>query len=186
LIRAGGIHKTYLALVSGSWQLGTKRIDAPLATDNREHGERHVRVAHAGKDSVSVFKPVQFFGRLATLMEVDIPTGRTHQIRVHASFAGHPLLGDDKYGDRERNAELKLHGLKRTFLHAQSVAFDWPGSGVPFHVSAPLPQELSAVIDAITPLKRSAKPAARGKAAAKRTAAAKRKPAAADTRTRPR
>jgi hypothetical protein len=76
--------------------------------------------------------------------------------------------------------------LKRTFLHAQSVAFDWPGSGVPFHVSAPLPQELSAVIDAITPLKRSAKPAARGKAAAKRTAAAKRKPAAADTRTRPR
>jgi 23S rRNA pseudouridine955/2504/2580 synthase len=157
LIRNGGMHKTYLALVSGSWQLGTKRIDAPLATDNRQHGERHVRVAPAGKDSVSVFKPVQFFGPLATLMEVDIPTGRTHQIRVHASFAGHPLLGDDKYGDRERNAELKQHGLRRTFLHAQSVAFEWPGSGVPFHVSAPLPAELSAVIDAITPMKRSAK-----------------------------
>ena len=107
LIRNGGMHKTYLALVAGSWQLGTKRIDAPLATDNREHGERHVRVAAAGKDSVSVFKPVQFFGSLATLMEVDIPTGRTHQIRVHASFAGHPLLGDDKYGDRARNADLK-------------------------------------------------------------------------------
>jgi 23S rRNA pseudouridine955/2504/2580 synthase len=152
LIRDGGMHKTYLALVSGSWQLGTKRIDAPLATDNREHGERHVRVAPAGKDSVSVFKPVQFFGKLATLMEVDIPTGRTHQIRVHASFAGHPLLGDDKYGDRERNAELKQMGLKRTFLHAHSVAFDWPGSGVPFHVSAPLPAELTAVIDAM-PLK---------------------------------
>ena len=137
LIRNGGMHKTYLALVAGSWQLGTKRVDAPLATDNRQHGERHVRVAAAGKDSVSVFKPVQFFGPLATLMEVDIPTGRTHQIRVHASFAGHPLLGDDKYGDRERNAELKRHGLKRTFLHAQSVAFEWPGSGVPFHASAP-------------------------------------------------
>jgi 23S rRNA pseudouridine955/2504/2580 synthase len=153
LIRTGGMHKTYLALVAGSWQLGTKRIDAPLATDNRQHGERHVRVAAAGKDSVSVFKPVQFFGSLATLMEVDIPTGRTHQIRVHASFAGHPLLGDDKYGDRDRNAELKRHGLKRTFLHAQSVAFEWPGSGVPFHVSAPLPGDLTAVLDAITPLK---------------------------------
>jgi 23S rRNA pseudouridine955/2504/2580 synthase len=171
LIRNGGMHKTYLALVSGSWQLGTKRVDAPLATDNRQHGERHVRVAAAGKDSVSVFKPVQFFGSLATLMEVDIPTGRTHQIRVHASFAGHPLLGDDKYGDRERNAELKRHGLKRTFLHAQSVAFEWPGSGVPFHVSAPLPTELSAVLDAITPMKRKApKGAARGAAKAPRTA----------------
>ena len=166
LIRNGGMHKTYLALVAGSWQLGTKRIDAPLATDNREHGERHVRVAAAGKDSVSVFKPVQFFGSLATLMEVDIPTGRTHQIRVHASFAGHPLLGDDKYGDRARNADLKAHGLKRTFLHAQSLAFEWPGSGVPFHVSAPLPKELAAVLDAITPMKRSgAKSARRGKPA---------------------
>src|ERR1700733_6537418 len=166
LIRNGGMHKTYMALVAGSWQLGTKRIDAPLATDNRQHGERHVRVAEAGKDSVSVFKPVQFFGSLATLMEVDIPTGRTHQIRVHASCAGHPLLGDDKYGDRVRNADLKSHGLKRTFLHAQSVAFDWPGSGVPFHVSAPLPKELAAVLDAITPVKRSgAKGARRGKPA---------------------
>jgi 23S rRNA pseudouridine955/2504/2580 synthase len=162
LIRNGGMHKTYLALVSGSWQLGTKRIDAPLATDNRQHGERHVRVAPAGKESVSVFKPVQFFGSLATLMEVDIPTGRTHQIRVHASFAGHPLLGDDKYGDRDRNAELKRHGLKRTFLHAQSVAFEWPGSGVPFHVSAPLPAELSAVIDDITPMKTKAKGPTKG------------------------
>jgi 23S rRNA pseudouridine955/2504/2580 synthase len=169
LIRNGGMHKTYLALVAGNWQLGTKRIDAPLATDNRQHGERHVRVAAAGKDSVSVFKPVQSFGSLATLMEVDIPTGRTHQIRVHASFAGHPLLGDDKYGDRERNAELKSQGLKRTFLHAQSVAFEWPDSGVPFHVSAPLPAELAAVLDAITPLKRktSSKDARRSKSGVK-------------------
>src|SRR5271154_5091449 len=153
LIRNGGMHKTYLALVAGSWPQGTKKIDASLATDNRQLGERHVRVAAAGKDSVSVFKPLQFFGPLATLMEVDIPTGRTHQIRVHASFAGHPLLGDDKYGDRERNAELKRHGLKRVFLHAQSVAFEWPGSGVPVHFSAPLPADLAAVLDAITPLK---------------------------------
>ncbi|HEY4971138.1 MAG TPA: hypothetical protein VII35_14650, partial [Steroidobacteraceae bacterium] len=62
-----------------------------------------------------------------------------------------------KYGDRARNADLKHHGLKRTFLHAQSVAFEWPGSGVPFHVSTPLPGELAAVLDAITPMKRAAK-----------------------------
>ena len=149
LIRAGGMHKTYLGLVAGSWQLGKKRIDAPLATDGREHGIRHVRIAPSGKDSVSVFKPVQFYGKLATLMEVEIPTGRTHQIRVHAAYAQHPLLMDDKYGDRERNAELRAHGLKRIFLHAQSVAFEWPGSGVPFHASAPLPPDLGAVLDAI-------------------------------------
>jgi len=155
LIRESGMHKTYLALVSGSWQLGTKRIDAPLATDERRHGERHVRVAPQGKASVSVFTPVQFFGKLATLMQVDIPTGRTHQIRVHAAYAGHPLLGDEKYGDRERNAELKRAGLKRTFLHAQSIAFDSPVSGAPVHVSAPLPADLAAVLDAIAPRKRT-------------------------------
>jgi 23S rRNA pseudouridine955/2504/2580 synthase len=163
LIRDGGMHKTYLALVAGDWQLGTKRIDAPLATDERRQGERHVRVAAAGKESVSVFKPVQFFGKLATLMQVDIPTGRTHQIRVHAAYAEHPLLGDDKYGDRERNAELKGAGLKRMFLHAQSIAFDWPGSGVPFHASAPLPADLAAVIDAIAQKKRTAGVARRGR-----------------------
>jgi len=165
LIRDSGMHMTYLGLVSGSWQLGTKRIDAPLATDGRSHGERHVRVAAAGKNSVSVFKPVQFFASAATLMEVDIPTGRTHQIRVHAAFAGHPLLGDDKYGDRDRNAEFKRLGLKRIFLHAQSVAFDWPGSGVPFHASAPLPDDLAAVLDAIAvPKRKSPRRASRRRA----------------------
>ena len=107
LIRNSGMHKTYLALVAGSWQLGTKRIDAPLATDNRQHGERHVRVAAAGKDLGERVQAGAVLRNLATLMEVDIPTGRTHQIRVHAAFAGHPLLGDDKYGDRERNARIQ-------------------------------------------------------------------------------
>ena len=121
-----------------------------------------MRVAAAGKDSVSVFKPVQFFGGIATLMEVDIPTGRTHQIRVHAAHAGHPLLGDDKYGDRERNAEFKRHGLKRIFLHAQSVAFEWPRHGVPFHVSAPLPAELGRGAGRDHPGKRKAPSRRRG------------------------
>lgn len=155
LIRAGGMHKSYLALIAGSWQLGTKRIDAPLSTDERRHGERHVRVAREGKASVSVFKPIQFFGKRATLMQVDILTGRTHQIRVHAAFAGHPLLGDDKYGEREPNQQMRALGLKRIFLHAQSIAFDWPGSGAPFHVSTPLPAELAAVLDALSDASRA-------------------------------
>lgn len=154
LIRDGGMSKTYMALVAGNWQLGTKRIDAPLATDNRRQGERHVKVAAAGKESVSIFKPIQFFGSLATLMQVDIPTGRTHQIRVHAAFAGHPLLGDDKYGDHERNAELKARGLRRIFLHSQSLAFDWPGTGEPFHANAPLPADLAAVLDELEAVKK--------------------------------
>ncbi len=162
LIREGGVSKTYMALVAGSWQLGTKRVDAPLATDNRRQGERHVKVAAAGKESVSLFKPIQFFGSLATLMQVDIPTGRTHQIRVHAAFAGHPLLGDDKYGDHERNAQLKSQGLKRIFLHSQSLAFDWPGTGEPFHASAPLPADLAGVLDQLETVKK--KPAKRGPA----------------------
>jgi 23S rRNA pseudouridine955/2504/2580 synthase len=154
LLRDGGVRKTYLALLSGPWQLGKKRIEASLETDARAHGERHVRVASGGKQSVSVFRPVQFFGKLASLMEVEILTGRTHQIRVHAAHAGHPLLGDDKYGDREKNAAMRSHGLRRAFLHAQSIEFDRPGSGEPFHASAPLPDDLRAVIDAITPQKR--------------------------------
>ena len=157
--------------IAGSWQLGTKRIDAPLATDNRRQGERHVKVAAAGKESVSIFKPVQFFGPLATLMQVDIPTGRTHQIRVHAAFAGHPLLGDDKYGDHERNAELKLRGLRRIFLHSQSIAFDWPGTGEPFHGSAPLPPDLAEVIDELAVKKRRAAPTSAGKRGRRVTAA---------------
>jgi 23S rRNA pseudouridine955/2504/2580 synthase len=141
--------KRYLALVKGSWQLGKKRIDAPLRTDLRVGGERTVRVQAGGKASVSDFRPVQFFGNRATLMEVAILTGRTHQIRVHASYAGHPVAGDDKYGDREFNAVLRDLGLKRMFLHASSVSFTWPDRGTEFSVNAPLPPDLGAVIDAL-------------------------------------
>ncbi len=141
--------KRYLALLKGNWQLGKKRIDAPLRTDLRVSGERTVRVQAGGKDSVSDFRPVQFFGNRATLMEVGILTGRTHQIRVHAAYAGHPVAGDDKYGDREFNAEFAQLGLKRMFLHASSVSFTWPDRGTEFSANAPLPPDLGAVIDAL-------------------------------------
>ncbi len=154
LLREGGeFDKLYLALVKGSWQLGKKRIDAPLRTDLRVGGERKVKVDSHGKSALSDFRPVQFFGPWATLMEVKIDTGRTHQIRVHAAHAGHPVAGDPKYGDPEFNAAMKLRGLRRMFLHAASISFVWPDRGTPFSVNAPLPSDLAAVIDQL-PAKR--------------------------------
>jgi len=147
LLRDGECDKRYLVLVRGKWDLGQKRIDVPLRTDTRVGGERTVRADASGKPSVSEFRPVQFFGKWATLMEVSLHTGRTHQIRVHATYAGHPVAGDDKYGDAEFNARMRELGLTRMFLHAHSMSFEWPNAGGPFSASAPLPPELSAVLD---------------------------------------
>jgi len=83
------------------------------------------------------------------LMEVTIHTGRTHQIRVHAAHAGHPLAGDEKYGDEAFNDTMRALGLKRMFLHAHSVSFDWPQGGT-FSASAPLPAELARVIETLS------------------------------------
>ena len=105
-----------------------------------------MRAGASGKPSVSEFRPVQFFGRTATLVEVTLRTGRTHQIRVHAQHAAHPVAGDEKYGDAAFNDELRALGLKRMFLHAHSVSFAWP-QGAEFSVNTPLPPELAAVLD---------------------------------------
>ena len=147
LLREGRIEKRYLALVKGRWNLGKKTIAAPLATRARQGGERVVRVHAAGKAADTTFTPVDFYGPRATLLAVEIGTGRTHQIRVHAAHAGHPVAGVAKYGDREFNAALRDLGLARMFLHAQALSFEWPGSGKTFAVSAPLPAELAAVLD---------------------------------------
>jgi 23S rRNA pseudouridine955/2504/2580 synthase len=149
LMREGKVEKRYLALVKGKWELGRKRIDVPLRTDIRVGGERTVKAHESGKDAVSVFKPVQMFGKKASLVEVSLETGRTHQIRVHASHAGYPLAGDEKYGESEFNEKMKAAGLTRMFLHAHHVSFVWPETGVEFSISTPLPAELSAVIDAL-------------------------------------
>ena len=146
LVRDDRFEKRYLALVKGKWELGAKRIDVPLRTDLRVGGERTVRTSASGKRSVSEFRPLQFFGKVATLMEVTLRTGRTHQIRVHARHAGHPVAGDEKYGDAAFNEELRTFGLKRMFLHAHSLGFAWPQGGE-FSVSTPLPPELAAVLD---------------------------------------
>jgi 23S rRNA pseudouridine955/2504/2580 synthase len=148
LLREGGFEKRYLTLLKGKWELGRKRIDVPLRTDTRVSGERTVRVDQSGKPSISDFRPVQFFGKRATLMEVGLITGRTHQIRVHAAHAGHPVAGDQKYGDDEFNAQMKGLGLNRMFLHAQSVSFEWPNGGQ-FSVNTPLPRELALALEAL-------------------------------------
>jgi len=118
----------------------------PLRTDTRVGGERTVRADASGKASVSRFRPVQFFGRTATLVEVEIDTGRTHQIRVHAAHAGHPVAGDEKYGDADFNARLRALGLTRMFLHASSLSFRWPEGGE-FSVNTPLPADLAALLE---------------------------------------
>ena len=148
LMRTNGFEKRYLVLVKGKWDLGAKRIDVPLRTDTRVGGERTVRPGASGKASVSDFRPVQFFGRTATLMEVTLHTGRTHQIRVHAAHAGHPVAGDEKYGDAAFNETLRGLGLKRMFLHAHSLSFSWPRGGE-FSINTPLPAELAAIIDTL-------------------------------------
>jgi len=146
LLREDGFEKRYLALLKGKWNLGEKRIDVPLRTDTRVGGERTVRADASGKPSTSRFRPVQFFGRVATLVEVQLDTGRTHQIRVHAAHAGHPVAGDAKYGDPDFNRELRALGLTRMFLHASSLSFTWPQGG-DFSVNTPLPGELTAVLE---------------------------------------
>lgn len=153
LLREGQCEKRYLVMVAGKWDLGHKRIDVPLRTDTRVSGERTVRADASGKPSVSDFRPVQFFGKLATLMEVGLETGRTHQIRVHATYAGHPVAGDEKYGDADFNARMRELGLTRMFLHSHIMSFEWPQGGGPFSASAPLPPELAQVLDRVGAVK---------------------------------
>lgn len=147
LLREGHVDKRYLALLEGRWTLGRKRITAPLKTNLRQGGERVVKVHEDGKEAASTFEPVRRFGARATLVNVGLHTGRTHQIRVHAAFAGHPVAGDDKYGNREFNREMKTLGLRRMFLHAHSIAFTWPDTGRSCQIVAPLPAELEAVLE---------------------------------------
>jgi 23S rRNA pseudouridine955/2504/2580 synthase len=148
LLREGQVDKRYLALVKGRWAEGNSEIDAPLVT-RRVGGEARVKVDLSGKEARSTFRPLDRFGKTATLLEVSIDTGRTHQIRVHAAHAGHPVAGDERYGDKDCNDYLKSFGLQRMFLHAHSLSFDWPDSGEPFSASAPLPDDLKAVLTAL-------------------------------------
>lgn len=145
-MRDGGIVKGYLTLVAGRWPGGGRTVSAPLAKNALRGGERMVEVTPEGKPAVSRFEPLERF-RDATLMEVYLETGRTHQIRVHAAHSGHPVAGDPKYGSAEFNRRMKRTGLKRMFLHAHRVAFRRPGANEDLDLSAPLDSDLRGVLD---------------------------------------
>ncbi|OGO93574.1 MAG: 23S rRNA pseudouridine(955/2504/2580) synthase [Coxiella sp. RIFCSPHIGHO2_12_FULL_42_15] len=120
--RAQRVKKHYVALLQGRWLSGSIRgVRAPLRKNHLANGERIVVVdEEEGRPSETIFRPLRQFDQ-AVLVEATIITGRTHQIRVHAAHIGHPLAGDDKYGDREFNHAMKQKGLKRLFLHASSI-----------------------------------------------------------------
>lgn len=139
--------KRYLCLVQNRWRKSVFDQKAKLDTEHRENGERHVVVSDKGKDAHTRFTPMDdFLG--ASLMEARLFTGRTHQIRVHAAHMGHPLAGDERYGNEAFNKEMKSYGLKRMFLHAHSLMFDINGKDYAF--SAPLPDDLNEVIERLT------------------------------------
>lgn len=145
LLRNNQINKQYLALIKGDWGGGDRAIEAPLRKNTLRSGERMVIVSEDGKPARSLFRPLCANAQ-ASLMQIKLDTGRTHQIRVHALHSGHPIAGDEKYGDEIFNTEMKRLGLKRLFLHAVSLAFTLPDDGQRFSVTAPLPPELDGVL----------------------------------------
>lgn len=142
----GVIQKRYLAVVNGHWPKHITSVDVPLKRCEYPNGERVVRVHNEGKPSVTHFKVIQYFDG-CTLVAVKPLTGRTHQIRVHALHAGHPLVGDDKYTTPELNKVMRAKGFKRLCLHAYNLGLKLADDSK-VSVTAPLPQEIEA------PLKR--------------------------------
>lgn len=152
LLREGRIDKRYLALVKGVWPHEAKHhIVAPLASHVLAGGERRVAQVRAGsehagaREAHSVVSVSRRFAD-ATLLEVTIKTGRTHQIRVHLASAGHPIVGDDKYGDFEVNRQAARSGFKRMFLHAARISFLRPDSGERLRIEAGLADDCEAYL----------------------------------------
>jgi len=146
--------KTYLALVQGSWPEKLKVIDSALHKFLQPDGERRVKVTTPddpdGMRSITLVKVAE---RLmgCTLLEVTIKTGRTHQIRVHLASMGHPIAGDDKYGDFEWNKNLSKQGFKRMFLHAWRLQFTHPVSGQRVELKSAMPAELNSFVQHVQP-----------------------------------
>ena len=141
LIRAGQMEKRYLVLVHGQWPAGKQHVKLKLQSYVTGAGERRVRVDDAGRESHTVFELKRACGGYS-LLQAQLKTGRTHQIRVHLAQLGFPIAGDDKYGDFELNKRLAKQGLKRMFLHAWKLAFVHPLAGATLKLEAPLPREL--------------------------------------------
>jgi 23S rRNA pseudouridine955/2504/2580 synthase len=146
LLRENGVDKRYIALVAGRWKRDRESVDAPLLKNTLQGGERVVRVDPRGKEALTRFRVRARFAE-ATLLEASLVTGRTHQIRVHLAHLGTPILGDTKYGDDDANRRMRERGLKRLFLHAESIRFRWPESGEELEVRAPLDPVLEQFLE---------------------------------------
>lgn len=142
LLRDGGVEKHYITLVAGRWPNPVQHIKLALTKYLTEDGERRVSVDTEGKPAHSIVRLIKRWERFS-LLDVQIKTGRTHQIRVHLTHLGFPLAGDDKYGDFALNKALEKAGLKRMFLHAANLALPHPVTDQLLRLSAPLPQELA-------------------------------------------
>jgi 23S rRNA pseudouridine955/2504/2580 synthase len=144
-LQRGEVVKHYLALVAGAWKEGKRTVDVPLRKNQLRSGERMVSVDPDGKQAVSVFSPVSCYEN-ATLVEVVLKTGRTHQIRVHGKHIGHPLAGDEKYGDPAFNRQMRALGLRRMLLHAHLLEFMDPVNDEVITVNSPLDDDMKAVL----------------------------------------
>ena len=133
--------KRYLVLVQGRWPSGKQHVKLKLQRYVTGAGERRVSVDDEGRESHTVFELERACGGYS-LLQAQLKTGRTHQIRVHLAHLGFPIVGDDKYGDFETNKSLARQGLKRMFLHAWKLAFVHPLGGDRLRLEAPLPPEL--------------------------------------------
>jgi 23S rRNA pseudouridine955/2504/2580 synthase len=147
--KAQSFEKRYLALVKGAWPEELREVNAPLRKGKAGNGLEQVAVDDEGRYAKSLFRVMERFDGEATLVEIRLLTGRTHQARVHATHAGHPIAGDDKYGDWDWNARLRKLGLRRLFLHAAGLAFPHPETGEKLQLSAPLPPELETFSDTL-------------------------------------
>ena len=143
MLRDGEVEKRYLTLVKGIWRDQKRVVKLKLYKYLTENGERRVSVTEDGKASHTIFYLRQSLAEY-TLLECELKTGRTHQIRVHLSHLGYPIAGDDKYGDFPLNKQIAKQGLKRMFLHAFWVSFLHPLSGERLQLEAPLPKELES------------------------------------------
>ena len=141
MLREGEIKKDYAAIVKGRWKGGARKIEVPLHKFVTAEGERRVSARADGARAVTQFKPLAV-GDSATLLGARLLTGRTHQIRVHAAHIGHPILGDDKYGDFDLNRALAKQGVKRLFLHARQLSLLHPLTGEALEFEAPLPTDM--------------------------------------------
>ena len=152
-IREGRLDKRYFTLVHGDWQNARQHVKLPLFKYTTPDGERRVRVQADGQPSHTVFNLVRRYGDFA-LLEAELKTGRTHQIRVHLASTGFPIIGDDKYGDFGLNKSLqKAEGariaFKRMFLHAWQLTFTHPDTGKPVALKAPLPAECEQFLQSL-------------------------------------